>query len=257
MVSLMQRVFRERFHVRARSLRSTGDIEMGSVAMNGEENLGSPGQWPDRLPRDLAIRLADALRYESCGPEDLWDEIGDWLEQNRIPPPRSSEVHLISQNIVHSGSRKFVPRSQHGSGMQLSRLVYTSKHRGLTADIIDRLLQKSRANNVRDLVTGALVVCEKQFMQLIEGDRIEIGKCFMRIMLDRRHYDIQVISCGDVSQRLFQEWNMHLIKASKIKRNIMSRYTIEGDFNPSLMSAFAIEDLCRTLARGNWEAEAA
>jgi len=141
--------------------------------------------------------------------------------------------------------------------MQLTRLIYTSKQQGLNAQQVDQILQKSRANNVRDLVTGALIVGEDHFMQLLEGSRLNIGKCFMRIMQDRRHDDIQIITCGDVAQRLFQEWNMHLIKASRIKEEIISTYTIGGIFDPSKMSEFAIEDLCRTLAGGNWEAEAA
>ena len=141
--------------------------------------------------------------------------------------------------------------------MQLTRLVYTSKHRLLNPSVIDKILQKSRANNVRDYVTGALIVGESHFMQLIEGGRLEIGKCLMRIMQDKSHYDIQIISCGDVAQRLFQEWSMHLIKASRIKEEIMSGYKIDGAFNPTMMSEFAIEDLCRTLSEGNWEADAA
>jgi hypothetical protein len=235
----------------------TGEVVMGSATLGGDETTGTPPQWPDRPPRDLAIRLADALQYERCGPQDLWDEIGDWLGANGIAPPAPSQIHLICEEYVPSASRQFVPRTQQGSPMQLSRLVYTSSHNGVSAEVIDRILQKSRANNVRDLITGALIVCDRHFMQLIEGSRSEIGKCFMRIMQDRRHYDIQVISCGDVSLRLFQEWNMHLIRASKIKREIMTSYMIDGSFKPGLMSEFAIEDLCRTLARGNWEANAA
>ena len=229
----------------------------------GSENFGglNAGElaehWPDRPPRDLAVRLADALQYENCGPQDLWDEIGDWLGIHGVAPPNISHLHLVSQEDSPPGLGKFMPRTQQGSAMQLTRLVYTSKHKGLSPEVIDRILQKSRANNVRDLVTGALLVGESHFMQLIEGSRLDIGRCFVRIMQDKNHHDIQIISCGDVSQRLFQAWNMHLIKASRIKEEILSAYKINGVFNPSAMSEFAIEDLCRTLSSGNWEAEAA
>ncbi len=141
--------------------------------------------------------------------------------------------------------------------MQLTRLIYTSRHKPLKPEVVERILQKSRANNVRSQLTGALIVAESHFMQLLEGGRTEISQCFMRIMQDRRHHDIQVISCGDVSKRLFQEWNMHLIEAPRIKEEIMSGFRTNGTFNPATMSEFAIEDLCRTLAAGQWEAEAA
>lgn len=236
---------------------SKRDLAMGSLTFNGRDFGDVRDEWPERPPRDLAVRLAGALQYENCGPQDLWDEIGDWLGQHSITPPNIANIPLVSQEPSVSGSRKFLTRTQEGSAMQLTRLVYTSKHRLLNPVGIDRILQKSRANNVRDLVTGALIVGETHFMQLIEGSRLEISRCFMRIMQDKSHYDIQVISCGDVAHRLFQEWSMHLIRASRIKEDIISGYKIDGSFNPSKMSEFAIEDLCRTLSAGNWEAEAA
>lgn len=230
--------------------------DMGSETFGGKDSAFAD-HWPDCPPRDLAVRLADALQYEQCQPQDLWDEIGDWLGLNSVKPPNISHIQLVTPEYEAPGSRKFHLRTQQGSAMQLTRLVYTSKHKGLTPEAIDKILQRSRANNVRDLVTGALIVGDRHFMQLIEGSRLEISRCFMRIMQDRNHYDIQVISCGDVGQRLFQEWSMHMIKASRIKQEIMSGYSINGSFNPALMSEFAIEDLCRTLAKGNWEADAA
>ena len=141
--------------------------------------------------------------------------------------------------------------------MHLTRLIYASRHKPLKPEVIDRILQRSRSNNVRDQVTGALIVTDTHFMQLTEGGRAEISRCLMRVMQDKRHHDIQVISCGDVTQRLFQEWNMHLIEASRIKEDIMSGYRTNGIFDPATMSEFAIEDLCRTLAAGHWQAEAA
>lgn len=229
---------------------------MGSVTFDGRDSAFAD-HWPDRPPRDLAVRLADALQYESCGPQALWDEIGDWLGLNSVKPPNISFIQLVSPEYEPPGSRKFLPRTQQGSAMQLTRLIYTSNHSGLTAEELDRILQRSRANNVRDRVTGALIVADTQFLQVIEGSRLEISRCFMRIMQNRSHHDIQVISCGDVAQRLFQEWSMHMIKASRIKQEIMSGYSINGAFDPGMMSEFAIEDMCRTLANGNWEADAA
>lgn len=231
---------------------------MGFRSFGGSGGTDETGRlWPGQPPRDLAVRLADALQYESCGPLDLWDEISGWLNVNGVTPPRISGLHLVSLERVSPGSTKFLSRTQKGSAMQLTRLIYASKHKGLSPDVVDRILQKSRANNVRDNITGALIVHEKSFMQLIEGSRLEIARCFMRIMQDSSHYDVQVISCGDVAQRLFQEWSMHLIRASRIKEEILSGYKINGAFDPSMMSEFAIEDLCRTLSGGHWEAEAA
>lgn len=212
---------------------------------------------PDWFPRDIAARLGDAPQSANCEPQDRWDEIGNWTGTHMAVAPKASHLHLVTQEYSRPGSANFVPQTQQGSAMQLTRLIYTSKHLGLKPEVMDRILQKSRANNVRDLVTGALIVGQNDFMQLIEGSRFEIGKCFMRIMNDKHHHDIQIISCGDVAQRLFHEWDMHLIKISRIKDEILSTYKIDGIFDPSAMSEFAIEDLCRTLSRVNWDSEAA
>ena len=136
--------------------------------------------------------------------------------------------------------------------MEMTRLIYTSRHKGLSAAVIDNILEGSRANNVRDVVTGALVVGEDSFLQLLEGSRSAIGRCFLRIMQDKRHQDIQIISCGAERRRMFQAWNMHEITAANIKKEILSVYMVNGAYNPSLLSEFAIQDLCWTLSNRNW-----
>ncbi len=137
--------------------------------------------------------------------------------------------------------------------MQLTRLIYSSNHDGLAFETVDHILQKSRANNVASGITGAMVITDKHFTQILEGDRIAVSECFMRIIQDDRHRNIQVICAGDVEHRLFSEWSMHLIKASCIKQEILSRYMINGTFDPAGMSEDAVGDLCRALAAGDWE----
>ncbi len=141
--------------------------------------------------------------------------------------------------------------------MKLTRLIYASKHDRTAVETLDRILQSSRANNVRDGLTGALVIGETHFLQLLEGDRTAVAQCFMRIMSDKRHHDVHVLSSGDCEHRLFVEWSMHRIETSRIKQEILSRYTIGGVFDPLRMSQVAIEDMCRTLSGGGWDALAA
>lgn len=141
--------------------------------------------------------------------------------------------------------------------MKLTRLIYASSHNTASVEVVDHILQQSRANNARDGITGALVVSEHCFLQLLEGDRAAVARTFMRIMVDKRHCDIQVVCARDVRNRLFLEWSMHLINASRIKREILSRYLINGSFQPGRMSATAVADLCRALASDGWEAMAA
>ncbi|OYX22544.1 MAG: hypothetical protein B7Z10_13085 [Rhodobacterales bacterium 32-66-7] len=228
---------------------------MDTTRLNGG-SPGGQGAWPDQPPRELALRLADALLYPNCSPEDLWDEIGDWLTSRHVAAPDLPPDHSAKDDHPPH-SPKYRSVSQSGTVMNLTRLVYSSRQVGVDTKALDGIMQSSRANNSRDHVTGALVVAEGTFMQLLEGSRSAIGQCFVRIMKDPRHDDIQIVSCGDVTRRLFHDWSMHLVEASQIKQEIMAHYLVHGKFTPSLMSEYAVEDLCRTLSAGNWRADAA
>jgi hypothetical protein len=109
-------------------------------------------------------------------------------------------------------------------------------------------MRVSRRNNLRDEITGVLVVSKGSFMQLLEGSRPKVGRCLMRIMQDERHRDIQIISTNTVPNRLFPEWSMHRVEVSAIRRAILDRYLIQGEFRPGDMKQGAIEDLCRILS---------
>jgi len=43
--------------------------------------------WPERTPEDLRLALLDLLSYDRVAPEDIWDEIQDWLERNEVHCP--------------------------------------------------------------------------------------------------------------------------------------------------------------------------
>lgn len=132
--------------------------------------------------------------------------------------------------------------------MQLTRLVYTSRHDRLDAAAFESILKSSQWHNTLDLLTGVLVVDEANFLQVIEGSREAIAKCFARIMADQRHYDVQIIACGDVSRRLFQDWNMRLVNVQTIRPELLSAHSVEGRFQPRILSEFAIEEFCRGLS---------
>lgn len=43
--------------------------------------------WPERIPADLRLRMLDVLSYRSVSPDDVWDELRDWLEANMVVVP--------------------------------------------------------------------------------------------------------------------------------------------------------------------------
>jgi hypothetical protein len=141
--------------------------------------------------------------------------------------------------------------------MGLMRLIYSSWRLDDGEGGIEAILHASRRNNERDGLTGALVVGERHFLQILEGSRGALGTCMTRIMRDPRHEAVEMISAGEVPYRLFADWNMHRIDTAAIKRRILGRYLVAGAFRPPEMPQAAIEDLCRTLATQDWRESAA
>lgn len=60
------------------------------------------------LPADLRLRLWDALGYSTCAPEDLWDEVTGWMEDEslrfkRHVPGNDREISGISAPCIDAG----------------------------------------------------------------------------------------------------------------------------------------------------------
>lgn len=218
---------------------------------------GNQASWDDAPPADLRLRLNDVLQDEGCTSDDLWEAIRDWMESRGITRSKARPLSLVPQ--IHSSLREnaIAPVAQAESVLQLTRLVYASKHDKLDAASLKAVLESSQRNNSRDLLTGMLVFDERNFLQLIEGNREAVAKCFARIMEDERHHDMKLITCGDVSRRLFKDQNMRLVDVHKIKDEILSAHYVDGKFQPGLMSEFAIEEFCRTLSVPGSEVDAA
>lgn len=102
----------------------------------------------------------------------------------------------------------------------LYRLIYTSRDRtagdpDARSREIDRLVGACRRNNRRDGVTGALLVGEGTFAQILEGTRTAVEATFERIQCDVRHGDVDVLQCEPVAARMFSNWDMALVGRSE------------------------------------------
>lgn len=78
---------------------------------------------------------------------------------------------------------------------------------GKTVDAISR---QSHANNKRLGLTGALIVHEDWFIQVLEGEREKLTPIFTKIMCDKRHDDMRVFEITTVPERMFKDWAMHV-----------------------------------------------
>lgn len=132
--------------------------------------------------------------------------------------------------------------------MQLTQLIYTSNHGGISINAPNGILQLSRLNNVRDAISGALIISSQDFVQLLEGPREAIARCLKRIMLDNRHRDLNVVYANDAEIRLFPHRSMYAVKTSALRRELFAKQLEEGTFDPFGLPATGFKQLFQSLS---------
>ncbi len=88
------------------------------------------------------------------------------------------------------------------------KIVYCSRNCLQDQEEIQRILLKSRENNRRDDVSGALLYNDGCFAQVLEGDRRAVEEIYERIACDPRHRDITMLQAGFGGPRDFADWSM-------------------------------------------------
>ena len=73
---------------------------------------------------------------------------------------------------------------------------------------VQKILESSRRNNVREGVTGALLFNGDWFAQVLEGPLAKVEIAFERIQCDPRHTDVTLLESEIADQRIFADWSM-------------------------------------------------
>ena len=77
------------------------------------------------------------------------------------------------------------------------QIVYASEATNeFSADDIRQLLSVARAKNKIGLITGMLVFCDGQFLQVLEGNDPDVIRTYDRIAGDQRHDNIIALHRG-------------------------------------------------------------
>lgn len=95
--------------------------------------------------------------------------------------------------------------------MSLLQIVYISRTSVPPAEMtrqVEDILRVSRTNNPRDGVTGALLVSESGFAQVLEGPPDAVETVFERIQCDPRHDEVVVLTTQTATERNFGGWSM-------------------------------------------------
>jgi hypothetical protein len=108
------------------------------------------------------------------------------------------------------------------------RLIYQSTCSDKLIDNAElrELVQKSAEHNRAAAITGLLLLSGDQFLQVLEGPADAVNRLFGRIIRDRRHRDVRLLSFEQIGPTYFDDWSMHLVDLfdlSKAPRDLLAR----------------------------------
>ena len=97
--------------------------------------------------------------------------------------------------------------------MKLSRLIYKSI---ATAEVISNrtlrdIEEQASAANTEKGITGLLVLTGNIFLQVLEGSSRDVTALFGKIIGDKRHHDVELVTFQPIGARCFDEWSMRTV----------------------------------------------
>jgi Sensors of blue-light using FAD len=97
------------------------------------------------------------------------------------------------------------------SGREVFRLMYRSRiriPRQVRKGQLGDVFSVARSNNKKQDISGALLVTDDWFVQILEGDEAPVRELFAHIERDVRHDSVVVLESGQVDERVFSRWAM-------------------------------------------------
>jgi hypothetical protein len=90
----------------------------------------------------------------------------------------------------------------------LSIAYVSAATQAMTDDDVAAVLTQSRANNLRNDLTGALLYHRGRFIQILEGPEEQVNARYEIIAADPRHRNVQKMGERVIVERQFPEWTM-------------------------------------------------
>jgi hypothetical protein len=104
------------------------------------------------------------------------------------------------------------------------------------------ILEKSKSYNKRENITGILCQGSGLWMQILEGERSKVNVLYSRIMADRNHHHVELLSMDEITHRRFGEWSMALVYLSKDDPLVKMAHPEFDPYSASAKDALAILD---------------
>ena len=128
--------------------------------------------------------------------------------------------------------------------MYLVQLCYASDASdALEPEEVNNIHATAQENNSKLGVTGALFFHNGHFLQCLEGSRASVNEVYYRILNDKRHKNIALLTFQDIHERQFNRWDMGLIDDKNLIEVLSIKYSGTKAFSPHHMSGLAANRL--------------
>lgn len=106
--------------------------------------------------------------------------------------------------------------------MKPCRLIYRSvaKPEVLNPDALSKLENRAASANRQLGVCGILAVSDGRFLQVLEGQSKFVNSIYAKIIKDKQHYDVELISFESVVGTEFHDWSMKLFELEDVEEHI-------------------------------------
>jgi hypothetical protein len=104
------------------------------------------------------------------------------------------------------------------------------------------ILEKSKSHNKKENITGILCQGSGLWMQVLEGERSTVNALYSRIMADRNHRNVELLSMEEITTRRFGEWSMALVYLSKDDPLVKMSHPEFDPYSASAKDAISILD---------------
>lgn len=119
----------------------------------------------------------------------------------------------------------------------LVRLMYASRAvPAVDQEELLAILKKSKANNAKSGITGALCFSEGVFLQVLEGGRTAVSKLYNRIASDDRHADVVLLNYDEIEERRFSGWSMGQVNMQRLNPALLLKYSECAKLDPYAVS---------------------
>lgn len=129
----------------------------------------------------------------------------------------------------------------------LVRLLYASRSKDASSDMIEAILAQSRRHNPANGITGILCHGGNVFMQVLEGGRDAVNQLYRQICLDPRHERVTLLHYEEISERHFSGWTMGQVNLARVNPSLLMKYSELPVLDPYAVSGRASMSLLEEL----------